>query len=191
MNRRKRFCRPLPNHSATAPRFISYTNQRDNQDFVIIKSMSIKAVYQDQKLHIQELDYTCGPVTLLNVLSLKGNNNHDEFELAEACQAKPESGTPNTMMVKTASKLGLEVLEAKKEAEIKDLEDYLKQSAHVIVCYRSLGGGGHYSIVAESDQKALYLFDCAYGLIRIEKPTFYKRWRNKHEPIKRWFMAIK
>ena len=153
--------------------------------------MLISKIYQDKGLHIQQLNYTCGPVSLLNVLTLKGDKSHSETELARLCKAEAGRGTDTIDMVTAAKELGLEVAEAKPNAEISDLEGHLDAAAYPIVCYRSLGGGGHYSIVAEYDQEALYLFDCSYGLIRIDKATFYKCWRNKNEPLKRWFMAVK
>lgn len=139
---------------------------------------------------MQKEDYTCGPVTLLNVLVAKGRTDHDEPELSRLCQAKPDTGTTNADMVKVAKELGLEILETGASADIDCLETYLDKGAHVIICYISLSGGGHYSIIKEYDDKAFYLLDCSYGLIRIEKPTLLKRWRNRHEAAERWFMAI-
>ena len=153
--------------------------------------MLISKIYQEWGLHIQQLDYSCGPVSLLNVLALKGDKSRSETELAKLCKAEPNRGTDTIDLVAAARDIGLEVVEVKQDADISDLESHLNAAVYPIVCYRSLGGGGHYSIVTEYDDKALYLFDCSYGLIRIEKDTFYKVWRNKHEPLKRWFMAIK
>ena len=152
--------------------------------------MSIKQIYRTHKLRLQQLDYTCGPVSLLNVLAAKGQTGHGERELAALCKARPDFGTSNADLVKAAEHLGLEILEAADRADISRLEAYLDKNAYVIVCYISLGGGGHYSIVKEHDAQALYLLDCSYGLIRIEKATFLKCWRNKQEPAERWFMAI-
>ena len=152
--------------------------------------MQISKIYQDKGLHIQQLGYSCGPVCLLNVLSLKGDNNHSEMELAKLCQAEPNRGTDTSDMVRAANQLGLQVIEAKQDAKISDLEHHIDNSNYPIVCYISLSGSGHYSIVSEYDSEAVYLFDCCYGLIRIEKPTFDKHWHNGNEPIKRWFMAI-
>ena len=158
----------------------------------LIKPKSIRKIYQDIGLHIQKLDYTCGPVSLLNVLSLRGDDRgRSEEQLASLCRAKPATGTSNKDMVRAAEALGLAVVETKQEAEISELEGQLDGGAYPIVGYRSLGGGGHYAVVIEYDQEALYLFDCAYGLLRIEKPIFRKRWRGQHDPAKRWFLAVK
>ena len=135
-------------------------------------------------------DHTCGPVTLFNVLVASGRTEHDEPELARLCQAKPDTGTTNADMVKAAKDLGLEILETGSEADIGQLEARLGKSAHVIVCYISLSGGGHYSIIQEYDDKAFCLLDCSCGLIRTEKPAFLKRRRNRREAAERWFMAI-
>ena len=153
--------------------------------------MPIKQLFKNQNLHIQKLNYTCGPVSLLNVLAAKGAaGNHSEESLAQLCGAKPGFGTSNEAMVETAGKLGLEVLEAAESADLGQVEEYLDRGACVIVCYLCLSGGGHYAVATEHDEAALYFLDCTHGLLRIEKDNFIGRWRNKHEPTERWFMAI-
>lgn len=153
--------------------------------------MNIKQTYDDYGLHIQQLDFTCGPVSLWNVLALKGIPGYSERELAALCKSEPGFGTSNEMMVQAAAKLGLDVAEAKAPGEIAELEQHIDESHFVIVCYLCLSGGGHYSIISQYDTHAVYLRDCTHGLLRINKPTFYDRWRNGDEPVERWFMAIR
>ena len=153
--------------------------------------VSISQIFAVENLHIQRGDSNCGPVTLLNVLAMQGDHSRTENELADLCQTQPGFGTSNEMMVAAAKQLGMEIVAVQEDAAIGDLERHIDDVAHVIVCYLSLSASGHYSIVSEYDDKALYLHDCCYGLIRIEKETFEARWRNLDEPAERWFMATR
>ena len=153
--------------------------------------VSISRIFAAESLHIQRADFTCGPVTLLNVLAMRGDHSRTEDELAELCQARPGFGTSNEAMAVAAEHLGMVVVAVREDAAVADLERHIDDGAHVIVCYLALSGSGHYSIVSGHDERALYLHDCSYGLIRIEKATFERRWRNLDEPVERWFMATR
>ena len=155
------------------------------------REVSITRIFEAESLHIQQADWTCGPVTLLNVLAMRGDHSHTETELAELCHARPGFGTSNEMMVVAAKQLGLEVVVVQEDAAVEDLERHIDGGSHVIVCYLALSGSGHYSIVAGYDERALYLRDCSYGLIRIGKETFEGRWRNQDEPAERWLMVTR
>jgi len=40
--------------------------------------MQIKKIFENNHLVLQEADFTCGPVALLNILALKGDSSHGE-----------------------------------------------------------------------------------------------------------------
>lgn len=156
------------------------------------QGMKIKQIYSDNNLAIQQKPYTCGPVSLLNVLQLKGDFSRTEDELAELCDAKPEIGTSNENMVKVAKQIDLGVIEVKQDASVEDLERSIDQGLSVIICYRHLySGGGHYGLITEHDEKAFYFRDCSYGFIRICKEDLKKFWYNQDKTVHGWFMAVK
>lgn len=154
--------------------------------------MKITDIYRNNNLHIQVANYTCGPVSLLNILRMKGDASYSEDELAVICKAVPGKGTTNDNMVAAAKKIGLEVIETKANSQISDIERHIDNGDYVIINYfEAFSEDGHYSIAAEYDDKALYIADCYDGLIRIEKKYFPKWWHNSDNTIQGWFMAVK
>lgn len=154
--------------------------------------MKLKKLYADNKLNFQEGEYNCGPVTLLNILSLKGDETHTEDELSKLCKAKPITGTDEADMISAAKSLGLEVVEAKKDGTLAEIEKHIDDGHYVIVCYmHAFSGQGHYALISEYDDKAYYFRDCSLGFMRLKKKYFEKHWHSQVENIPRWFMAIK
>lgn len=154
--------------------------------------MKIKQIYSDNNLSIQQKPYTCGPVSLLNVLQLQGDFSRTEDELANLCEAKPEIGTSNENMLRVAKEIGLHVVETKQDATIEDLERNIDQGLSVIVCYYHVyAGAGHYGLITEYDDKAFYFRDCSYGFIRIWKDDLKKFWYNQDKTVHGWFMSVK
>jgi predicted double-glycine peptidase len=154
--------------------------------------MKITQIFDDNHLAFQEAEYTCGPVTLMNLLRLKGDFSHSEAELAKLCKTKPDPGTLEEDMVAAAKTLGLDVVEAKEGATIKELEQHIDNGEFVIVCYfHAFAGEGHYGLVTEYDDKAVYLRDCSLGFIRLKKQYFEKYWHDHDGSVKRWLMAVK
>lgn len=153
--------------------------------------MTIKQLYTDNNLNIQEAEYTCGPVTLLNVLRLKGNSSHTEEELAKKCKSGPEHGTLNKDLVRVAKEIGIEVIEAKEGGTIADIEHHLDNGAYVIVCYQHLyADDGHYSVITEHDDVSFYFRDCSYGFFRLKKKYLPKAWYGS-SGSQQWYAAVK
>lgn len=153
--------------------------------------MKIKQLYADNDLNIQEGEYTCGPVTLLNVLRLKGDPSYTEEELAKICNSNPEHGTLNTDLVRVAKEIGIEVLEAKEGGTITDIEHCIDKGAYVIVCYQHLyAEDGHYSVITEYDDVSFYFRDCSQGFFRLKKKYLPKAWYGS-SGSQQWFAAVK
>jgi predicted double-glycine peptidase len=153
--------------------------------------MKIKRLFADNNLIIQQKSYTCGPVSLLNVLRLKGDSSYSEDEQAELCEAKQGVGTSHANLVKVARSIGLEVIAEKEQATIADLEQSLDKGHYVIVNYLYLySDEGHYGLITEYDDEAFYFRDCSYGFIRLHKSDFDNAWWNQKKTIHGWFMAI-
>lgn len=154
--------------------------------------MTIKQIFKDNDLHIQQTSYTCGPASILNVLSLKGERKFSEEELAELCETKLNSGTSNESMVKVIKHAGLEIIEQKTNASVDDIKRNLDMNASVIVNYFDpFSGEGHYAVVTEYDDQALYLRDCWFGLLRMSIKSFGPVWHNGNDTIRGWYVAIK
>jgi predicted double-glycine peptidase len=154
--------------------------------------MNIKKIYADNGLAFQEAEYTCGPVTLLNVLRLKGDFSRSEEELSKLCKAQPKIGTTEEDMVKAAKALGLKVAEEKQDADTSDIEKHIDNGDFVIVCYfHAFSGEGHYALVSEYDEKAFYLRDCSLGFPRLKKKYFKRYWYNSDKSIYGWLLAVK
>jgi len=155
-------------------------------------AMRAKAVIQNNGLIIQKANYTCGPVSLLNVLRLKGDGAYSEPELAQICKARPGSGTDNNDLVVAAKQIGLEVVEVRQNATIADIERHLDNAAYVIINYfEAFSQDGHYSVVTDYDEHALYIADCYDGFLRITKKYFPRWWHNSDGSIVGWFMALR
>ena len=153
--------------------------------------MNIKDIYAQNGLAIQKADYTCGPVSLLNVLRMKGDTSHSEEEVAKLCKAKPGSGTDNKALVNAAKELGLNIIEEKKDASIDDLERNIDAGSYVIVNYfEAFSQDGHFSIVTNYDNRSLYIADCYDGLLRIEKKYFKNWWHNSDKTLHGWYVAL-
>ncbi len=154
--------------------------------------MNIKNIYAQHKLHIQEATYSCGPCSILNVLHLKGDFSHSEKELIGLCDAKRGVGSSNENVVKAAKSVGLEIVEEKENGSVEDIERNLDVGAYVIVTYQHVySGDGHYGLITQHDDRALYFADSSYGFFRLWKDHFRKFWYNSDKPIKGWFVAVK
>jgi predicted double-glycine peptidase len=155
--------------------------------------MNIKDVFAQNGLLIQEASYTCGPVSLLNILRAKGDLSYNEPELAKICNAKPGIGTSHEDLVKAAQKIGLELVEEKRDSSLKDIERNIDDGAFVIVNYSSAysdANNGHYAVVTEYDEKAFYLRDCSYGFLRLKKQHLKRFWYGV-DGIQQWYAAFK
>ena len=154
--------------------------------------MNIRRIYQDNNLHIQQTNYTCGPCALLNILLLKGGNSHDEQTIASLCAAKPGIGTENEALLAAAQELGLKVVLSKANADLSDIENHLDQDHYVVVNYlHAFGGGGHYGLITEYDADSFYLRDSSFGFLRLKKQDFLKHWYNSDKTIPRWAAVFK
>jgi predicted double-glycine peptidase len=154
--------------------------------------VNIRNIYKDNNLAIQSTSYTCGPASLLNVLNLKGEHQITEKYLTRVCGSTPQTGTSNEGLVNGARKASLEVIEVKDDADLGDIERNLDNGNFIIVNYlNAFSGNGHYSLVSEIDDEALYLKDCALGLLRLRKDLFEKHWHNGDKSIYRWYIALK
>ena len=154
--------------------------------------MTVQEIFAENDVVIQEGDYTCGPVAILNALHLKGDFSHNEEELAVLCDAKPGIGTTNEAIVKVAEQVGLEVIEEKSNAALEDIERNIDQGAYVIVCYlNAFSGNGHYTVITGYDDRAFYCVDSSYGLPRFYKPFFDKYWYGSDKSSVRWYAAVR
>lgn len=154
--------------------------------------MNTKQIFQVNNLQIQIANYTCGPVSLLNILRLKGDMSYTEDELSILCQSKPITGTENSVLVKVARKINLDIIEEKYNAEILDIERNINNGAYVVVNYfEPFTGESHYSVITNYDKKSLYFADCYLGYLRIEKWCFKKWWHNADNSIIGWYFAVK
>ena len=154
--------------------------------------MSIKEIYAKHGLHIQVGGSNCGPASLLNILIMKGDDRFSEDELAERCGTKEGTGTENEDLVRVAGDIGLEIVETKYDSSLDDLRRHIDDGRHVLINYTPGNySDGHYSIAVEYDEKAVYVWDCSYGLFRLGNESFEKCWHNGKKTTFRWFMAVK
>lgn len=154
--------------------------------------MQIKKIFSDENLAFQVGGSTCGPVTLLNVLHLKGDFSRNEDELAQLCETKDGVGTSNENMVKAAEQLGLKIVEQKRDGTMQDVERHIDNGDLVVICYfHAFAQEGHYGLVSEYDKAAFYLRDCSLGFLRLRREYFKKYWYNHDKTIYGWFMAVK
>lgn len=153
--------------------------------------MKIKEVFEKHSLMIQQTPFTCAPVSLLNILHNKNQNLYCEEDLAKLCMTTT-TGTVNQNLVNAAKEVGLEVIEELQGADIKDIEYHLNKKHFVIVNYiQAFSGEGHYAVVCESDESAIYLRDSSLGFVRIKKKDFVKFWYNHDKTIQGWLLAVK
>jgi|SRR5665213_3578236 len=154
--------------------------------------MRVKDIFIKHRLAIQEANFTCGPVTVLNILRLKGDFSHTEEELAKLCHAKPGVGTSNENIIKAAKQVGLKVLEDKANSTIADIEKHIDNDAYVIVNYiDAFCGEGHYSAVTDYDDQSLYFADSALVFLRLSKEDFQKHWYSSDKTIYAWYAAVR
>jgi predicted double-glycine peptidase len=154
--------------------------------------MNIKDIYLKDNLVLQQGTYTCGPCSLLNILLQKGITTYNEQELSKLCGAKPGIGSSNESLAKTAVHLGLEIVDQRRDATVSDIERNIDDGAFVIVNYRdAFSGNGHYAVVTQYDDEALYLRDSSLGLLCLTKDNFKKFWRNSDGTINGWYLAVK
>ena len=154
--------------------------------------MNIKQIYADNKVHLQQTSYTCGPSSLLNALRLRGDDSWDEPRLARLCRAREEVGTDNDDLVRAARKVGLAVIEAKADATIAEVEAHLDRGHLVIVNYRhAFNGAGHFGLVVDHDRQAFYLADSSLGLVRLKKVDLKSNWQSRDGSVRHWLLALK
>jgi predicted double-glycine peptidase len=154
--------------------------------------MKIKhLLFAQNDVVIQQAGYTCGPCTLLNVLRLKGDPSHTEDELSKSCNAKPETGTSQKDLMRVAKEIGIEVVEEKKGADISDIERNIDNGNYVIVCYmHAFAGEGHYAVITEYDDVALYFVDPSFGIFRLRK-EYLKKWWYGSSGVQQWYAAVR
>ena len=141
---------------------------------------------------MQEGKSTCGPVTLLNILHLKGDFSRTEEELSQLCETKLNVGTSHENMVKAAKHLGLEVVEEKDGGTMQDVEQHIDNGNFVVINYfHAFSQNGHYGLVSEYEKIAFYLRDCSLGLLRLRREYFKKYWHDQDRNSYGWFMAVK
>ena len=153
--------------------------------------MNTKAFIPNYTPQIQTTDFTCAPMCLLNILRMKGDPSYTEQELEEMCGVT-EVGTDNSVLLKVAERIGLQVVEEKQDTTIADIERQIDSGAFVIVNYYLTSRGfGHFSVVVGYDDEALYFADSYVGHLRIEKEHFMPLWHDTEKTILRWFVALK
>ncbi len=158
--------------------------------------MSIKDIFADNQLVIQEGQSNCGPAALLNVLHLKGDFSHTEEELVQLCDAKVGYGTTPENLVKATRHLGIEVVEEQSNASLEDIRRNIDTGAYVIILSAAtFSGNSHYTCITEYDDQALYCRDSAYGLLRLGTEHLDKLWHGVDHDASRgsqqWYMAVK
>jgi len=154
--------------------------------------MRAQDLIKNNSICIQQLTYSCGPCTIINILRLKGEPSPSEEEMTKLCKSEPEVGTSNENLLDACRQVGLEVLVDKQDASIEDLERSLGKGSYVIVDYwHAFAEEGHYGLVTDYDDRAVYLIDPSFGFIRLRKQDFLKNWYNGDKTIKRWYAAVK
>jgi predicted double-glycine peptidase len=154
--------------------------------------MRVKDILTTYHLAIQEASFSCGPVSILNVLRLKGDFSHNEEELIKLCDAKLGIGSSNENVVKAAKLVGLKVVEEKTDASIADLEKQLDTGAYIIINYcHAFSDLGHYAVITDYDNEALYFADSSLGFLRLRKNYLEKFWYNSDKTIYGWYVALK
>lgn len=157
--------------------------------------MDTQNILSNNNVSIQVAPYTCGPVALLNALQLKGDFSQTEDSLALMCKAKLGIGTTNENLINAAEEVGFRIIESKAEATVDDIQRNLDTGAKIIICYtNAYSGNGHYTLVTDYDDRALYCRDSAFGLFRFSKEHLDKFWHGSDDASKgsqRWYLAIK
>lgn len=153
--------------------------------------MKLTRLYKDNNHAFQQAGYTCGPVTLLNILRQKGDNTHTEEDIAQTCHAVQGQGTTNDNLIKAAESFRLKIVETKADARAEDIERHVDQGNYVVVNYfYAFSGEGHYAEIADYDERAFYLIDPTAGYMRIRKEYFVNYWYNHDKTIAKWFLAV-
>lgn len=116
----------------------------------------------------------CGPAALKMVLEYYGLKK-TEGQLAKMTNCKPEKGITGAAIVKAAKKLGFSGF-VKDDANLKDLQKYLKKEVPVIVEWFS-EDEAHFSVAVKLDKEFIYLQDPELADIRkIDLETFKRIW---------------
>ncbi|MCR4276284.1 MAG: C39 family peptidase [Candidatus Parcubacteria bacterium] len=125
----------------------------------------------------------CGPASLKIVLDYYGIDKSEQ-ELADL-MGKTDEGTDEYGFRTAAESLGLE-FKMKNEAELSDIQNFLKDDVPVIVNWFTRGradysdsdiADGHYSVVAGLDDKYIYLQDPELGILRtLRRDDFARVW---------------
>lgn len=154
--------------------------------------MNVKDLYADDpNFSFQSTQYTCGPTTLLNILSARGVHSFSETSIAELANCTATTGTTREAMAKTAQALGLEVLSAEEGSSTESIEHHLDAGNTVVInYYYALSGEGHYAQVVGYDDIAFYLKDSISGYTRVRRPDLLKNWHDRENTTSYWMMVI-
>lgn len=116
----------------------------------------------------------CGPASLKIVMDYYGVSV-SEAEIAKEAGATQEKGVSIAGLIKAAKHFGFKAL-IKENSSLDDLNYYVKKEVPVIVDWFS-EDDGHYSVVADLDNKYIYLQDPQIKKIRkIKKYDFMRVW---------------
>ncbi len=143
--------------------------------------------------HKQQTDYTCGAASLRMALQACGIRK-SEKQASKLLSTKKVKGSSNEDFPKVAEKFLLNY-QVKRNAEIKDLKECLKQGYAIIVGYYYIPEHfGHYAVLKKIDSKCIYFLDPLFGPNCKYSLRYFKEfWRNspKGDNEKRWFFAVK
>lgn len=135
-------------------------------------------------------EYTCGPASLLAVLSYWGKYDGNEQRLAKLLGTDKENGTGPEDLVRVAQTLGLESW-IKYSCGLEELKQALESQAPVIVNFQAWSdrehppwkhnwGDGHYAVLIGMDADYVYMRDPALfnrvGVLPIDE--FVRRWHD-------------
>jgi len=116
----------------------------------------------------------CGPASLKIVMDYYGVSV-SEAEIAKASGATKEKGVSMAGLIKAAKHFGFKAL-IKENSSLDDLSYFVKKEVPVIVDWFA-EDDGHYSVVADLDNKYIYLQDPQIKKIRkIKKYDFMRVW---------------
>lgn len=153
----------------------------------------ITDIFESSGLHIQQTGYSCGPASLINAMRiLRSHESASEKEIMELAKTAAGEGTDRDELTRAAESLGLEVVRAEQGVTNKQLRRHVSDGDCVIVNYCLFPQGGHYSIVAEYDEHGLYLWDCSYGMLRLNWKRFGALWvAGDDDTVKRWALVLR
>jgi predicted double-glycine peptidase len=164
-----------------------------------VTTINPAAAIKQSGIHLQETSYTCGPASILNALRLTGCPELSEATLAAMCDTRHGVGTTNEALHVGCHRAGLHIVEAGRNATVEKLKPHLRavddltlpvQPRVVIVNYCAFTPNGHYSVVTQYDDRAIYLADCSFGPLRLEFDEFAANWHDHTKTIHGWYLAV-